>query len=236
MSHLLHHGADPFEVGLEVGHLCIPFYVQASEIARFWSYQIHKSTSNTWRRDLDETDYTRTFGGTFHWDRHGNIVRNPENMVQNQATISDTPSISDENFQQAIIKQPSTDDGISPKYYQNATRFYHHTSNEQGRRQLARFPMVRALCDALNHAGYRAEMDDDGDIWYDCDDGDRYFDALENSMSGMDEPDEAWFPRVCPICQDFEGYGLGHVLRTVESAKEQYYEYKEEVRKGKRSF
>lgn len=85
---------------------------------------------------------------------------------------------------------------ISLEFYRNATCFYHHLSNEQNRRQLSRFPMVRALCDALNHARYRAEMDDDGDIWYDCDDGDRYFDALENQASDVDEPDEAWFSRV----------------------------------------
>ncbi|KAK7750372.1 hypothetical protein SLS62_007671 [Diatrype stigma] len=188
-------------------------------------------TSGTWIRELEETDYTRTFEGTSHWDRYGNIDRSPENLFQDEAMMSNTPSICDGKSQQTV-----TEHMVSPGFYQNATRFYHHISNAQGRRQLSRFPMVRALCDALNHAGYRAEMDDDGDIWYDCDDGDRYFDALEYHVSDMDEPDEAWFPRVCPICQDFEGYGLGDVLRTVESAKKQYYEYKEEVRKGKRSF
>lgn len=115
----------------------------------------------------------------------------------------------------------------------NATRFYHHIAAEQGRRQLSRWPLVRVLCDALQHSGFRVEMDDDGDIWYDCDDGDRYFDAWE--YQDDDQDDETWLPKACPICQDFEGYGLGHILETAERARAQYYEYKDKVKQGKMS-
>ncbi|KAK6214307.1 hypothetical protein LQW54_004533 [Pestalotiopsis sp. IQ-011] len=129
---------------------------------------------------------------------------------------------------------PGSDFGyISPAFFRNATAFYRHTSNEQGRRQLSRFPLVRAFCDALQHAGYRAEMDDDGDIWYDCDDGDRYFDAWETPIDGEDPA--VWMPKVCPICQDFPAYGLGHVQERAKRAKQQYHEYKEQVRQGKRA-
>lgn len=139
-------------------------------------------------------------------------------------------SISDEGI--PAFSEPEFE-GIAPDFFRNATAFYRHISNEQGCRQLSRFPMVRALCDALQHAGYRAEMDDDGDIWYDCDDGDRYFDAWE---APIEEDDPAvWLPKVCPICQDFPGYGLGHVLERAERAKQQYHEYKEQVRQGKRA-
>lgn len=275
ISHLLHHGSDPFEVFVslyenifthrsqhtwfdDVGN------VRASDIARFWSYgRIQEEynfeegpVSKILRQYLEEAEHTRICAWTFHWDNCGNISRSLGTVSQNDTTISNTsPFIYNEKLQQCVaehpldvlsyggdsqsedsassIAEPICSDYISPKFYRNATRFYHHISNEQGRKQLSRFPMVRALCDALNHAGYRAEMDDDGDIWYDCDDGDRYFDALEDPV---DESDETWFPRMCPICQDFEGYGLGHVLKTAERAKEQYYEYKEKVQKSKRCF
>lgn len=92
--------------------------------------------------------------------------------------------------------------------------------------------MVRALCDGLQHAGYRADMDDDGDIWFDCDDGDRYFDAWETQPA---EEREFWLSDVCPICQDFEGYGLGVVLEREKQALEELYEYRRQVAAGRRS-
>lgn len=113
----------------------------------------------------------------------------------------------------------------------NSTQFNHHTSTEQGRRQLSQFPMVLALCDGLQHAGYRAEMGDDGDIGYDFD-VDRYFDALESQPA---EERRDWLRDVCPICQDFEGYGLGGVLERAQQGKERLYGYRRQVAEGKRS-
>lgn len=256
ISHLLHHGADPFEIFVTLHNDSYgpilrsrPQWfdrlglVRASDIARFWSYGIQDQpffmsdpVFETWRHELEEAEFTGAFAWTFNWDHRGNIIPRRGNVVQDEAMVSNT-SLSVYGDCQSEDTESSSAESIcsyeGPEFYQNATRFYHHISNEQGRRQLSRFPMVRALCDALNHAGYRAEMDEDGDIWYDCDDGDRYFDALEGHV---DESYETWFPRTCPICQDFEGYGLGHVLESAERAKEQYYEYKEKVQQGKRSF
>lgn len=153
----------------------------------------------------------------------------------NYSVENDSMTDSDDSSEDGGIEEfPGSNFGhLSLEFFRNATAFYRHISNEQGRRQLSRFPLVRALCDALQHAGYRAEMDDDGDIWYDCDDGDRYFDAWETPIE--EEDSAAWLPKVCPICQDFPAYGLGRVLERAERAKQQYHEYKEQVRQGKRA-
>ncbi|KAH0423002.1 hypothetical protein CcaCcLH18_12463 [Colletotrichum camelliae] len=108
-------------------------------------------------------------------------------------------------------------DGVSPGFFRNATVFYRHAATIEGQRQLSRWPMVRALCDGLQHAGYRVEMDDDGDLWYDCEDADRYFDAWETQPA---EDREDWLVDVCPICQNFEEYGLGHILEIEKDTKE----------------
>ncbi|KAF4814689.1 hypothetical protein CGCSCA5_v007718 [Colletotrichum siamense] len=106
---------------------------------------------------------------------------------------------------------------LSSRFFANATNFYRHITTLQGQRQLSHWPMVRALCDGLQHAGYRVEMDDDGDLWYDCEDGDRYFDAWEIQPA---EDRDNWLVNVCPICQNFEKYGLGHILDIEKEAKE----------------
>lgn len=123
--------------------------------------------------------------------------------------------------------------GVGPGFFRNATAFYRHTASVNGRTQLSRWPVVRALCDGLQHAGYRVDMDDDGDLWYDCDDADRYFDAWE-TQPGEDR--ENWLVDVCPICQNFEEYGLGHVLKIERDTKEKILEYQRRAKEGKRRF
>ncbi|KAK2751255.1 ankyrin unc44 [Colletotrichum kahawae] len=123
--------------------------------------------------------------------------------------------------------------GASPGFFRNATAFHRHTATLQGQRQLSRWPMVRALCDGLQHAGYRVEMDDDGDLWYDCDDGDRYFDAWETQPA---EERDDWLVDVCPICQNFDKYGLGHVLDIEHKAVEKVQDYRRQVQEGKRKY
>lgn len=116
----------------------------------------------------------------------------------------------------------------------NVSSFSRHISTEEGRRQLTRFPLVRAFCDALEHAGFRAEMDDDGDVWYDADgDGMRYYDARE--YQPMKERED-WPVEECPICRDFTAYGLGHVLEEVAEGKRKLREYKEQVKSCKRRY
>ncbi|KAF3807767.1 hypothetical protein GCG54_00007500 [Colletotrichum gloeosporioides] len=123
--------------------------------------------------------------------------------------------------------------GGNPEFFRNATGFYRHIATAHGRRQLSRWPTVRALCDALQHAGYRVEMDDEGDLWYDCDDGDRYFDAWERQSAQVRDD---WLVNTCPICQNLEKYGLGHILETKMKAKEKISEYRRQAREGKRRY
>lgn len=118
-------------------------------------------------------------------------------------------------------------------FFQKQTRFYHHAGTRQGRRQLDRFPLVRVLCDALQYAGYLAEMDDKGDIWFDPEDGDRYLDARETRPADSDAERPATY---CAICQDFEGHGLGHVLARAEEGKRALLEYRENLQRTKRSY
>ncbi|KAJ3469387.1 hypothetical protein MRS44_003452 [Fusarium solani] len=97
--------------------------------------------------------------------------------------------------------------------FEHATLFYETISTEEGRRQLARFPLARLLVNALQLAGYRAEMDDDGDD----EDGDQYFDAREyQPEEGVDDGLVA----DCPICQDPEKCGLGHVFAEAERGRD----------------
>jgi hypothetical protein len=258
VSHMLYHGADPFEAFATLKNdypwpTCPPWfddigYVRASDIARFWSYGIlekesqQRGVSEEWERHLEEADRAKRFEWTFCWNNFGKITRIIRNSFQDEATtVHASLAADDDESQQRDIMRTGTNDNIyssvfstdghwtcetttntfdwqnlSSGYYTNATRFYHHVSNEQGRRQLSRFPMVRALCDALIHSGYRAEMDDDGDMWYDCDDRDRYFDACEHHVESNSE---IWFPDFCPICEDFDGYGLGHVWNALNGVK-----------------
>lgn len=79
-------------------------------------------------------------------------------------------------------------------------------SSSRGRRRLTRWPLAAAYCKAVQLAGYRAEMDDDGDIWWSDDDGDRYVDAREEQpIAGGDDCQTL---KDCPICQEPAGWGL----------------------------
>ncbi|KAI1332896.1 hypothetical protein F5Y16DRAFT_356911 [Xylariaceae sp. FL0255] len=107
--------------------------------------------------------------------------------------------------------------------------FYKTISPPDGRKQLSRFPVVRLLCNSLNRAGYRAEMDDDGDIWWEDDDRDRYYDAREYQPSDK-SGDEALD---CFICRDMEKHGLGYIIEQREYGKRRYHEYREALKKKK---
>ncbi|GJD04054.1 hypothetical protein ColKHC_12879 [Colletotrichum higginsianum] len=80
---------------------------------------------------------------------------------------------------------------------------------------MSRFPLVKAHCCALQLAGYRAEMDDDGDIWFEDGDGDQYFDAVEH----LSEHDRRGpLGGTCEICRDPEKFGLGSIIEQHENA------------------
>ncbi|KAH9238499.1 hypothetical protein K456DRAFT_1176993 [Colletotrichum gloeosporioides 23] len=120
---------------------------------------------------------------------------------------------------------------VTPGFFRNATAFYRHAATIEGQKHLSRWPMVRALCDGLQHAGYRVEMDDDGDLWYDCDDADRYVDAWETQPN---EDRGNWLVDVCPICQNLNEYGLGHILEIEKETKDKIREYQRQANEGKR--
>jgi hypothetical protein len=118
------------------------------------------------------------------------------------------------------------------EFIHSRTLFYQVISTPKGRYQMATFPAVRLLTNALLLAGYRAEQDMEGDIWYEDDDGDMYYDAREYQAdtNDMDGPTTD-----CPICKDLEKYGLGHILRDAERGRQRLFEYREKVKeKGKR--
>jgi hypothetical protein len=110
--------------------------------------------------------------------------------------------------------------------FETFSRFDENIATEAGARQMCRFPIVRALCNALQMSGYRADMDEEGDIWYEVDDGDRYWDARETQPAS--EPDTVGN---CPVCQDFEKYGLGEIDRRLESGLKQMKEEQEKLKR-----
>jgi hypothetical protein len=110
------------------------------------------------------------------------------------------------------------DDGRDGIPFDNTTLFYETIATERGRRHMSTFPLVQALCNALQLAGYRAEMDEGGDIWFEDGDGDPYYDAREwQPGPGEDDGIQA----NCPICQDPDKHGLGYILRRA-AAGERY--------------
>ncbi|KAK4224074.1 hypothetical protein QBC38DRAFT_502551 [Podospora fimiseda] len=102
------------------------------------------------------------------------------------------------------------DDGRESIPFDNGTLFYENLSTEAGRRQMETYPMVRALCNALLLAGYCVDMDGEGDVWFDYDEMERYQDAREY------QPEDDSVVANCPICQDFDKYGLGYIKRRAE--------------------
>lgn len=117
--------------------------------------------------------------------------------------------------------------------FERTTLFYQTISTQEGRYQMATFPAVRMLCNALLLAGYRAEMGKEGDIWFEDDDGDMYYDAREHQTA---EDLDNEHISLCPICKDPEKYGLGHIIRESEFGKERLFQYKEKVRRQKRTY
>lgn len=159
---------------------------------------------------------------------------NQENNDNEVEYCSDSGSTSSSSSSERFL--PSLEYNHPPRavgLFRNTTSFYSHISHPEGRRQMSRFPAVRAFCDALQNAGYRAQMDDNGDIWYDCEDGDRYFDAQE--FQPAREPSD-WLVEACPICQDFERFGLGNVLKCAENGKRALREYRDKVKEKRRNY
>ncbi|KAI0433911.1 hypothetical protein F5Y09DRAFT_297835 [Xylaria sp. FL1042] len=182
---------------------------------------------------LQDTEAGETLPSTVECDEQNPVCRGPNNTTDHvpESPAEHSANCSDTDSQSSSDRLEDHDN--EDTFFRRQTQFYHHISSAKGCRQLTRFPMVLALCDALQYAGYRAEMDDDGDIWYEIEDGDRYFDAQENHLAEVRENYTAEF---CPICRDFEGHGLGHILREVEEAKREIWEYREKVKNSRHYF
>lgn len=146
-----------------------------------------------------------------------------DSEVESQDGSCDTDSEYDREFQHDdFIK---LEKGIIPNSYlprknlldteseiacYGKTGFRDAVATRRKRRRLARYPLVVAYCTAVQQAGYRAEMDEDGDVWWSDDDGDRYVDAREKQpLKGVDDGVVA----NCPMCQDPEGWGLGFIKK-----------------------
>lgn len=131
-------------------------------------------------------------------------------MSNNVAFIDedDMPSSSDSQHSSDESCEASSISENSPEVN---NMFQTIIKTEDGRRHLKRFPMVKALCCALQLSGYAAEMDDDGDIWFDDEDGDPYYDCLETQPDLAATGGYDAIPP-CKFCQEPEKYGLGHIV------------------------
>lgn len=255
ITRLLLHNADPFELFFtqqlsDVGDLYFlrrfdsAGQIRAAEMARAKSYD---QTLCTFADDFDcesheEAEIAKAPQFFAAWASEGKMRRAKDkgSILSDEEDVT----IDDEEMQHLVDSDDasSTTSSTSSWYwsqlpqdgcFQRATWFPSHISTPEGRRQMSRFPPVRAFCDAVQYAGHRAEMDDDGDIWYDCEDGDRYFDAreLQPLIERSDWPVEAW-----SICHDFEKYGLVDVLRRAEEEKRAPWEYRDKVREQRRNY
>ncbi|KAL2693680.1 hypothetical protein Neosp_000241 [[Neocosmospora] mangrovei] len=211
----------------------------AQEVARAWSY--HLKMPEQVRLDLDREsvrlcqeayerseqlrvpDFLASWSdtGILHWKKHDSNEGSEYNSSASTELWSGEEACFTHEELDADEEQP----------FKHTTLFYETISTEEGRRQLCRFPFVRLLVNALQLAGYRADMDDEADVWYDVDDGDRYFDAREyQPEEGVDDGLVA----NCPICQDPEKYGLGHIFAEAERAREVLQEYRRRKAEEKR--
>ncbi|KAI1270658.1 hypothetical protein F5Y18DRAFT_369114 [Xylariaceae sp. FL1019] len=224
--------------------------IRASEVARAWSYPLefgaywssYNYLAETWQfkvfdalayEDLEES---RSLKDDVEWSNDGLIFPALENHnpTIDQRYPSDQYGARREEYEFfAAHCQHSGDDELDGDFFREATQFYHHIKSNERRRHLSRFPLVRAFCDALQHAGYRAQMDDDGDIWYECDDGDQYVDTREYQPEG--ESETPW-TEFCPMCQRPEKYGLGRMVRQADKAKRALHEYRAKVKAAQRGF
>lgn len=160
-------------------------------------------------------------------DQFDNISTNDHKYSSEHVSSEDAVYI-DDDPDRWILRFPEYWDT-----FEQTTLFYDTIATPEGCRQLSRFPLVRLLVNALQLAGYSAEMDDDGDIWYDDEDGDQYVDAREFQP---DEGADDGFVANCPICQNPEKYGLGYVVDEGERGKQLQREYREKRKEEKRRF
>ncbi|KAI0971625.1 hypothetical protein F4678DRAFT_460989 [Xylaria arbuscula] len=266
LTHLLLHGADPFEPAGYIRHDCVcgswvciytdKWYSYAKQVkcpgfARAWSFSPHllrELRPSAWKGEIEQ-DYEafevdRVPRITIDWSINGWVVRR-DPVPHDDGDTDKEGEVSDEEHSDSSVSDNGDYDEDVIHIYDNgdirdhyihdrdfSTLFYQNISTAEGRQRMSTFPAVQLLCNALNRAGYRAEMDSEGEIWFEDEDGDMYFDALEFQSDTEDH--EPKFE--CYICRDMRKYGLSGILDEIERGKQKVYTYREEVKAGKRKW
>jgi hypothetical protein len=208
LTHLLFHNYDPFIDTWFTPRGCTGcpsgvHHGDAAYIMRSWNHDNHSC------RDHDSL-YAQIFvKPVAEWDDLGCVAHAKNASVPKQTPRfrPEGPFGSDLSHQYDTIRKQ----GLPFPTFQRAV------SSPESRDRLTRFPAVVALCGALWAAGYRAEMDDDGDIWYEAEDGERYSDAQEHQPCDLGDAvgDD------CHICLEPERFGLDWIWTEAAEAREQ---------------
>lgn len=116
----------------------------------------------------------------------------------------------------------------------NASLFDETTATED-RSQLLKLPITLAHLNALRLAGYSAEMDAEGLIWFDDDDADPYYDAPEFQTASDEEEERSLLGHRkcsdCTICKNMKKEGFGGILAESEQGISKAREFHRRRRK-----
>ncbi|KAI3343789.1 hypothetical protein F4824DRAFT_507553 [Ustulina deusta] len=268
LTHLLLHGANPFETG-QWGHfdsVCGPatynytneWQMKSPEFARAWSFSsclgekwlFNPSQRRSLERSYEAFEIDRMPRMTIRWSENGLIMRAELVCSENWDTDKERDVFEDGDDDESYesdddeyhdednnIERDDNDDedyehDMSEHGQNSGTLFYETISTAEGRQRMSTFPAVQLRFNALSRAGYRAEVDAEGDIWFEDDDGDMYYAAREFQSELGDSG-----PKVdCYICRDLRKYGLGEILDQIELGKRRLYSYREEVKASKRKW
>ncbi|KAM5380812.1 hypothetical protein ACJZ2D_003336 [Fusarium nematophilum] len=157
LSHLLWHGSDPNEV----------FQVKREPSITKSSFQV----DTAWEKVQSGALWHWPLSDIIHWAVRLSGIQEPfiSSLWPDLGDNESTKDVEYEDSEDATPRAPEDE-----AFYAHDL-FFDTVSSRAGRRQLVRFPFVRLLVNALQLAGYRAEMDDEGDVWYGDEDGDQYF-------------------------------------------------------------
>ncbi|KAF6829581.1 hypothetical protein CPLU01_07867 [Colletotrichum plurivorum] len=242
-AHLLLHGASWSHLLTYVRSNWDPWYEEltqqtyeftALDIAKAWgNASAHPLTEREGTESAEKLEEICVDEADFHisWSNNGTITRDRcgNERFRNDSRVSgrDPGETGTENenpsschicsksthSQKNAISEADAAPGDEQNTLPTDALFAAAISTPQGRRQMQRYPLVKALSYALQLAGYRVEMDDEGDLWFEDDDGDPYSDAVEH-VQDLDKAGP--LGGTCPICRDPEAYGLGHGLDRAE--------------------
>ncbi|KAF6790294.1 hypothetical protein CSOJ01_14618 [Colletotrichum sojae] len=229
--HLLLHGADPSEITIVLGLSPESGYLRAHEVCKEWGLPQVEEPISPGSEGLRETAPPGVCAHPrehIRWSEDGLVwtTKYDDTSIRNGSIGGlKRPRTGDTTIEQSDRNNFDGSDGVAIDTLEDnhsgaeSGLFASIVSTEEGRRQIRRVPLVKAYCCALQLAGYRAEMDDEGDIWYEDDDGDQYWDAAEH----LEDLDRAGpFGGTCDICRDPVKYGLGYILDKCEDGLVEY--------------